>query len=65
MEFCNGAASLTEKLSKCADYKPWHINWIVRDGRGYSAWEPDNTCIYKGTDLNEACKALNNSTYDG
>lgn len=58
-----------EKISStakgCVEFKSWHLSWITYDGHTYRAWEPDNTCIYEGTDLNLACKALNNSTYDG
>ncbi len=54
---------LAEDISKCADYKPWHVNWITRTNGVIQAWEPDNTCIYTGDNLNDACVALNNSKF--
>ena len=55
---------LATEISKCVDYKPWHINWITRSSAGVvQAWEPDNTCIYEGPKLNAACRALKLSTY--
>ena len=57
---------LANDISKCIDYEPWHINWITRSSAGVvQAWEPDNTCIYEGTALNAACRALKLSTYNG
>ncbi len=57
---------LATEISGCLDYKPWHINWITRSKDGaVQAWEPDNTCIYSGSALNAACRALNHSTYNG
>ena len=54
------------ELSTCQDYRDWHISWITVDADGIiSAWEPDNTCIYTGEVLNDACIALNNSKFDG
>lgn len=58
----NKVYSQTE-LASCPEYKEWHNNWIHQDANGFwYAYEPDNTCISKGT-LLEACTALNNSTY--
>jgi len=57
---------LANDISKCVDYVPWHINWITRSSAGVvQAWEPDNTCIYEGTALNAACRALKLNTYNG
>lgn len=46
----------------------WHKNWIVIDnddeGRPlFKAFEPDNTCIYTGVKIDDACKALNNCIF--
>ena len=46
----------------------WHNNWIVidNDEQGmpyYRAFEPDNTEIYSGINMDDACKALNESTF--
>lgn len=57
---------LATEISECLDYEPWHINWITRSSAGVvQAWEPDNTCIYEGTKLNAACRALKLSNYGG
>ena len=48
---------------KPVEYREWHDNWLTFEADVIQAWEPDNTCIYTGNDLNEACKALNNSTF--
>ena len=53
-------------ITICPDYKDWHKNWLTTGGDAgeeFKAWEPDNTCIYAGNNLNDACKALNNSTF--
>jgi len=61
----NGKAhKLSIDIAECSEYEPWHINWITRNDEGVvQAWEPDNTCIYTGTKLNDACNALNFSKY--
>lgn len=51
------------ELTSCPEYKEWYKNWLYQDSDLiWYAYEPDNTCISKGT-LLEACIALNNSTY--
>jgi hypothetical protein len=58
--------ALATDISECFDYEPWHINWITRSSAGVvQAWQPDNTCIYEGSKLNAACRALKLSTYGG
>jgi hypothetical protein len=57
--------SLADDLEKCINFKPWHINWITRAGNDIGAWEPDNTRIYTGESLNDACFALEQSNFGG
>lgn len=55
------------KFENNEDWKPWMKHWIVvevhKGKETYRAFEPDNTCIYKGSDANEAIQALSNSNY--
>lgn len=54
----------TGDFTNCKDFKQWHVHWIVEQHDGsYKAYEPDDDCIYEGVHLNDACIALNNSTF--
>lgn len=51
-------------FTNCTDFRDWHAHWItIGIDNLIRAYEPDNTVIYEGKELNEACKALNNSSF--
>lgn len=57
---------LHRDIAECLNYEPWHVNQITRDNKGIvKAWIHEDTCIYIGKRLDEACVALIMSTFDG
>ena len=46
------------------EWKDWMKHWFFESAGGvYTTYEPDNHCLYEGTDLTLAIRSFNTSTF--